>query len=91
MCDVETACYDFTKSVLIDAEVLKYKPSIIVPALITSTLEIALRKIYEDKINSGIIQNNNEDCKNLPVLDHLRICNSVWDKIATKIFGKNSI
>jgi hypothetical protein len=55
LCDVETACYDFTKSVLIDAEVLKYKPSIIVPALITSTLEIALKKIYEDKINSGII------------------------------------
>lgn len=88
---METACYDFTKSVLIDSEVLKFKPSIIVPSLITSTLEITLRKIYEDKINSGIIQNNNEESKSLPVLDHLRTCNTVWDKILIKIFGKNSI
>jgi hypothetical protein len=55
LCDVETACYDFTKSVLIDSESLKFKPSIIVPALITCTLEISLRKIYEEKINAGII------------------------------------
>jgi hypothetical protein len=42
-CDVETASYDFTKSILIDPECLKYKASFIVASLITVTIEILLR------------------------------------------------
>ena len=61
------------------------------PALITSTIEIALRRIYEERVNSSIIQNIVEDNKNLPVLDHLKICNNTWDKIIKIMFGKDSI
>lgn len=43
VCDVETAVYDFTKSLLIDAESLKYRQSIMVVALISATIEITLR------------------------------------------------
>lgn len=43
VCDVETAVYDFTKSLLIDAECLKYRQSTMVVALISATIEITLR------------------------------------------------
>jgi hypothetical protein len=35
MCDIESTAYDFIKSVLIDAKLLKYKPSILVAAIIS--------------------------------------------------------
>lgn len=35
--------YDFSKSVLVDTEVMSYKPSLIVAALITISIELSLK------------------------------------------------
>jgi hypothetical protein len=43
LCDVEAAAYDFSKSVLIDAHCLKFKPSFIVAALFSASLEITMK------------------------------------------------
>ena len=41
--EIETQVYDYTKSVLIDADVLQYNASIIVCSLISITIEIFLK------------------------------------------------
>lgn len=41
--EIEMMAYDFTKSVLVDAEVMSYKPSLIVAALITISIELSLK------------------------------------------------
>jgi len=43
MCEVEQQAYDLTKSILIDAECLRFKPSLIVASIITVAIEINLR------------------------------------------------
>ena len=43
LCDIETAVYDFSKSVLTDVESLQYRPSLIVAGLISASLEITLK------------------------------------------------
>ena len=42
MSDIEALVYDFIKSILIDAEVLKHKPSLIVVATISASFEVFL-------------------------------------------------
>lgn len=40
LCDVEMAVYDYIKSLLIDAESLKYPPSVCVAAIVSASIEI---------------------------------------------------
>lgn len=40
LCEVESSAYDYTKSVLLDASMLKYSLSMIVASLITCCIEI---------------------------------------------------
>lgn len=100
LCDVETSTYDLSKSVLIDAESLKHKPSIIVAALVTVAIELNLQLLHGDPSKtsnsfqaraSTIYPTPPVNTKILPILDHLKICNQVWDGILRKIFGPNSI
>ena len=42
--------YQFCKSILIDAEAMKYKPSIVMAAVLTASIELYLRIIYEEKV-----------------------------------------
>ena len=49
MCEVEQQAYDLSKSTLVDAECLKFKPSLIVASLITAAIEINLRIKYHNK------------------------------------------
>jgi hypothetical protein len=42
MSDIEAMVYDFIKSILIDAEVLKFKPGLIVVATISASFEVFL-------------------------------------------------
>ena len=49
ICDVETAVYDFSKSLLIDAESLKYRQSLLIAALISTSIEISLKQKFEEK------------------------------------------
>lgn len=45
-------------------------------------------------MNSGFLNDNFllvNDNKNLPVLDHMKQCNYVWDQIVKSLFGFNSI
>ena len=43
MCHVETVAYDFTKSLLVDAESLKYCQSLLISGIVSASLEIAIR------------------------------------------------
>lgn len=52
LCEVETQTYDLSKSLLIDAESLKYNPSISVAAIVTVALQINFRLLQEDINNS---------------------------------------
>jgi hypothetical protein len=40
MSDIEAVVYDFIKSILIDAEVLKFKPSLVVVSTITASFDV---------------------------------------------------
>lgn len=42
MCEIEQQAYDLTKSVLIDCECSKFRPSLIVVSLITAAIELNL-------------------------------------------------
>lgn len=84
LCDVETAAYDLSKSVLVDAESLKYQPSITVAALVTVAIEINMHLLNNDHLKlSASLQGRPDaqncqaqvDIKTLPVLDHIKICN----------------
>lgn len=50
MCEIEQQAYDLTKSTLIDAECHKFKPSLVVAALITAAIEINLNIKYRRKL-----------------------------------------
>jgi hypothetical protein len=67
LCEVESAAYDFTKSVLIDAHCMKFKPSIIVAGIISSSIEIALR-----------LRKGQADPQ-APTLAQIELCNKAWD------------
>ena len=47
MCEVEAAAYDFCKSVIIDAHCSQFKPSFIVAAVFSSSIEVTI------KLNKG--------------------------------------
>ena len=80
ICEIESAAYDFTKSILADAESLKFKPSIIVACVISTTIEIFLNLKLQQKSAEG-----------LPSMSHLKLCNAVWDSIVKKLFGRYSL
>jgi hypothetical protein len=54
MTDLEALVYDYTKSILIDAEALKFKPSIIVCGVISISFEIFFLVNY----NKGRVKDN---------------------------------
>lgn len=94
ICDVETAVYDFSKSLLIDAESLKYRQSLLVAALISASIEISLKQKFEEKQASLKKPSDTfvkDSIGNLPLLPHLRICNQVWETFVIKLFGKGSL
>lgn len=79
---METAVYDFTKSILIDPQVLNYSLAAIVAGLITSSIEMTLKFIFLDKPRS--------ERRDFPILSQLQICNQVWDQFITQVFGKSA-
>ena len=70
ICETEQAAYDFTKSVLIDSESTKFKASIVVAAIISTTIEIQLKLRMQGQQN-GKKTCSPTDLKSLPVLSHL--------------------
>ena len=89
VCDIETAVYDFTKSVLIDAEALKFLPSLTVAAIMSTTLEIYFSHLGSE--SNVKPKNSRNQSKDTPVLRQLLICNRVWDDLVCLIFGTESI
>ena len=47
LCDIETSVYDLTKSLITDAESLKFRGSILVAALITASIEIHFKSFLD--------------------------------------------
>ena len=71
LCEVEQVAYDFVKSVLIDAESLKYKPSILVAAVISVSLEILFKTKLQEK-QASCRSPPKTDMRDLPVLAHMK-------------------
>ena len=79
LCEVEAAAYDFCKSAIIDAHVLRIKPSFLVAALFSSSIEIVI------KLNKG-----EADPKGSPILSQVVLCNKAWDNILASLFGRDN-
>lgn len=79
LCSVEAVCYDYTKSVLIDGNLLKYSPSILVSSLVSGSIEVVLRNILNQQVNHKLYHQS------------IQTCNDVWDKIVSEVFGFKSI
>mmetsp|Transcript_34768 Transcript_34768/g.53391 ORF Transcript_34768/g.53391 Transcript_34768/m.53391 type:complete len:105 (+) Transcript_34768:634-948(+) len=90
MCEIESTAYDFTKSLLIDSEAMKFRPSVMVAAIITVTLEVHFRLKFDEKKQSTKVIDVSQ-CKDFPMLIYLKQANQVWDSILQKIFGENSV
>ena len=54
VCDIESLVYDLAKSVLIDASTLKYKPSLIVAALFSISLDLFTRITLPTTVDQDI-------------------------------------
>ena len=82
--DIEGAAYDFSKSVLVDADSLRFKPCVLVASLFSMTIELHL-----------LLNHSKEDIKQQPraplYLEHVRIACDIWDDLTKKIFGKFSL
>lgn len=102
MCEVEQQAYDLTKSTLIDAECHKFKPSLIVAALITAALEINLTIKYHKRLDEELaskpkpfqgkkIEKPVPGCPQPPVLEQISKCNQVWDRLLKHLFGKQCL
>lgn len=53
LCTVEAVCYDYTKSVLIDGNSLKFNGSIIVASLVSASIEVVFKNIPNVKFKKG--------------------------------------
>lgn len=89
ICEVESTAYDFTKSLLIDAESLKHKSSIMVAAIVSVSIEIIFQSKIDERKKDIYVDQAGQ--KVLPILTHMEQCNKVWDSILKRMFGKGSI
>ena len=82
--EVEAAAYDFTKSVMIDADSMRFKPCVLVASLMSVSIELHL-----------LLHQNRDSLQSNPksplYLEHVRIACDIWDDLVKKIFGKSSV
>ena len=69
MCEIESTAYDFTKSILVDSEAMKFKASIVVAAIISVTLEIYLKLKLDEKIEAKTEKSSSPAPNDLPMLN----------------------
>ena len=81
---IEQVVYDFSKSVLIDADSMRFKPCVLVASLFSVSIELHL-----------LLSNNQDQLKQNPksplFLEHVRIACDIWDDFTKKVFGKFSL
>ena len=74
MSEIEATVYDYTKCILIDAECLKYKPSMIVSAVISITMEVYLLvKFPKSKLEHQPLSPK--------LIDEMEKCCNIWDDL----------
>ena len=74
--ELETQSYDFLKSVIIDAELLKYKPSLLCCSVICASIELRL------KLQIGKMKEFSHQ-----LLRHIQKAYSIWESIVIKTYG----
>ena len=71
---VETNTYDLSKSVLVDAAIQHFRPSLIAASLLSCAIELSLKTIFEKR--QRLLKSTKsiciEDLAALPVLEQLR-------------------
>lgn len=87
--EVEVAVYEYAKSALIDAELLKYSQALIVAGIFSAALEVSLNYVRDFYLRASAAVRPNTK---IPVIDtdSLRVCCEVWDRILSAIFGPGS-
>ena len=82
--EVEAAAYDFSKSVLIDADSMRFKPCVLVAGLFSTTIELHL-------LQNNSVEHLKKNPKSPIVLEHMRIACDIWDDLMKKIFGRFAV
>ena len=86
--DAETIVYDFSKSVLIDAQLMRYLPSIVVCALITASLEVLVKVNFpEDQCDPSAHASFSSRPPKIILLQHVKLCCNIWDQFVKMLFG----
>lgn len=83
--DVETMVREILKSVLIDAVVHKYRPSIIIAGLFSATIEIKFHQML------SAAKAASPSPLNTVAPDILRTICQVWERIVTDFFGDKAL
>lgn len=85
--EAESIVYDFSKSVLIDAQLMKYLPSIVVCALITASLEVLVKVNFtEDQFDPSASKP-----PKIMLLQHIKLCCNIWDQFVKMLFGPEQL
>ena len=74
--EAESIVYDYSKSVLIDAQLMKYLPSIVVCALITASLEVLIKVNFAEDQSDPM---NILEKPRVKLLQHVKLCCNIWD------------
>lgn len=81
LCDIESMVYDFMKSLLIDAQTLRYKGSLLVAGLVTICIDL-FTKLSLPELTA----------ENQPLapylIDQVGICIDQWDIVLERLFNQ---
>lgn len=80
---LETKIVSFAKSVLVDAELQKYRQSLLAAGLYSACLEIKLHELRTNALRSPADQTNLK----MPNLRNMRACSEVWERLIQQMFG----
>ena len=79
--EAESIVYDYSKSILIDAQLMRYLPSIVICAVITASLEILIKVNFPE----------DQGTPNITLLKHLKLCCNIWDQFVKMLFGPGQL
>ena len=84
ICDIEATAYDFTKSLLIDADIHEFNNSITVLSIISISIDIFLMTEFTKSkiINSPLFPE---------IIDSLKLSLTAWNHIVEIFFGKQNL
>lgn len=84
MNDVRWLAFEFSKSVLIDCELISYRPSVVACALINACITVKLKAFTPENLVKL------EKYKQIYLIE-FDICNQIWENLVHYLFGASSV